>query len=318
MSLRAPLLLLGGTCLFPVTSSAPPAQLLLAYFSGVGADSVGSGHLNSLALAFFDPAAMTASPASCNFSDASTPCLAPASGSGEKTLSWVLSSVAATQGQLAPNAAPAQPLYLLSFGGATCGGAAWDAMLSSPQLASNFGANAASLVAFLAARVPGAAFGVDLDVEGTTTPLPQLPALVAAYRAHAAYDTHPLQLCALSAFSAPDSADHAKTAADGGAGAKRHIARQFYGRQCRRPLHTVPRLVERERRRLSTAERPRRRSVGRDFSYIHPSRPRLRRALPLDARRRRWNRRLAVVDGRRQRHRCSHRRRKGVVWGGGN
>lgn len=194
-------------------AAAPPAQLLLAYYTGVAPDTVGAGHLNALALAFFDPTALSSPPSSCNFSDAATPCLAPAAGSGDKTLSWALAAVAATQAQLAANAAPdAQPLYLLSFGGATCGGAPWDAVLASPALAANFGANAAALVAALAARVPGAAFGVDLDIEGTATPLPQLPALVAAYRARAAFAAHPLQLCVLSGCASPSSSDHFKLA----------------------------------------------------------------------------------------------------------
>ena len=179
----------------------------------MGAATVGAGGLNALALAFFDPAALSAPPASCNFSDAATPCLAPAPGSGDTTLAWALASVAATQAQLAANAAPAaQPLYLLSFGGATCGGAPWDAVLASPTLAANFGANAAALVAALAARLPGAAFGIDLDIEGTATALPQLPALVAAYRARAAYAAHPLQLCALSGCASPSSSDYFKLA----------------------------------------------------------------------------------------------------------
>jgi hypothetical protein len=193
--------------------SLPPKQLLMAYYSGVGADTVGAGGLNALALAFFSPAALAAAP--CVAPEFA--CLQPAAGSGgAKTLPWVAQTVNTTQAALAlsvgSGSAAEGPLYLLSFGGATEGGGAWDALLSSPQSAAQFGSNAAALVAALAAAFPACAFGVDLDIEGTTSALPHMAALVAAYRAGAPFAQHPLQLCALSGLADAGSSDHFKVA----------------------------------------------------------------------------------------------------------
>lgn len=194
-------------------ATLPPAQLLMAYYSGVGGDTVGQGGLNALALAFFSPGALAAQP--CVPPDFA--CLQPASGSGgSKTLSWVTSTINLTQAGLAGNmgqAGPGRgPLYLLSFGGASEGGGAWDALLASPASAAQFGSNAAALVSALATAHPALAFGVDLDIEGTTTALPHMGQLVAAYRAAAPFAQHPLQLCALSGLADPRSSDHFKLA----------------------------------------------------------------------------------------------------------
>ena len=173
---------------------------------------MGTGGLNSLALAFFDPTPMTSAPASCNFADTGNTCLLPAVNSGAKNLAFVQATVAATQVQLAANipAGGGAPTYLLSFGGESVGGAAWDAMLSSASAAANFGTNAAALVAALSAAYPGAAFGIDLDIEGQATQLPQMAALVAAYRAGA--PTALLQLCAYSGAALAGSVDAVKVA----------------------------------------------------------------------------------------------------------
>jgi hypothetical protein len=184
--------------------------MLMAYFSGVAPETVGQGGLNALALAFFSPGALAAQP--CAAPDFA--CLQPAAGSGgSKDLGWVQHTVNATLAALAGNCRGGEaPLYLLSFGGASEGGAAWDAMLASPAAAAQFGANAAALVLYLRAAIPGAAFGIDLDVEGTSTTLPHMDALVAAFRASAPFALHPLQLCALSGLSAPGSSDYFKVA----------------------------------------------------------------------------------------------------------
>jgi hypothetical protein len=198
-------LFVSATCV-----TLPPKQLLMAYYSGEGADTVGTGGLNALALAFFSPAALAAQP--CVPPDFA--CLQPASGSGgAKTLAWVGQTINLTAAALAGNVAPSQgagPLYLLSFGGASEGGAAWDALLAAPQSAARFGSNAAALVAALAAAFPACSFGIDLDIEGTTTALPHMGDLVAAYRAGAPFAQHPLQLCALSGLADPGSIDHFK------------------------------------------------------------------------------------------------------------
>jgi hypothetical protein len=147
-------------------------------YTGVSPETVGAGGLNSLALGYFDVASMAGA---CAVSATSAPCLAPvAAGGGSSSLAFVQSTVAATQAQLAANIAAGgrggAPLYLLSFGGAAQGGAAWDALLGNAAAAAAFGANAAAVVSALAAAFPGAAFGVDLNVQGTSSALPQLRA----------------------------------------------------------------------------------------------------------------------------------------------
>ncbi len=57
---------------------------------GVGADTVGSGGVNALSLAFFDPTPLGAT-SSCDFTNPTTPCIQPATGSGSgKNLGWAL------------------------------------------------------------------------------------------------------------------------------------------------------------------------------------------------------------------------------------
>ena len=181
---------------------AYPSQLLLAYYTGVSPDTIGTAGLNALALAFFDPLAL--SQANCDFSGPSSPCLAPASGSGNKDLLFVHTTVNETLSQLVGPS----PLYLISFGGANCGGAEWDKILGDESLSAAFGTNAAALVAALEAAYPTASFGIDLDIEGTSTTLPSIGSLVTAYRAGA--NTNALQLCALSGLALPSSSDHFK------------------------------------------------------------------------------------------------------------
>lgn len=65
------------------------SQQLGAYYSGLGMDTLGSGGVNCLFLAFFDPSKMTAT--NCNFTDPNTPCVAPAPGGGGQGLAWVRS-----------------------------------------------------------------------------------------------------------------------------------------------------------------------------------------------------------------------------------
>jgi hypothetical protein len=107
-----------------------------------------------------------------------------------------------------PAGSGASPLYLISFGGETAGGASWDTMLSSASMAATFGSNAAALVNALAAAYPGAAFGIDLDIEGQTSQLPEMKTLVAAFRAAAPAAF--LQLCSYSGAALPGSADAVK------------------------------------------------------------------------------------------------------------
>ena len=174
----------------------------------VGADTVGKGGLNALALAFFSPTALASQPCIPPLFS----CLQPASGSGEaKDFSWVKDVVNLTLTGLSGNVKEGEaPLYLVSFGGSSEGGAGWDNILSSPSSADAFGKNAGVLVQSLAAAFPGVSFGVDLDIEGTVTALPHLGELVSAYRALAPFSLFPLQLCALSGFSQPSSTDYFK------------------------------------------------------------------------------------------------------------
>jgi len=198
----------------PPPLASPPSQLLLGYYSGVGLDSLGDLGLNSLALAFFDPLSM-ASP-NCSFIDPShAPCLTPAAGAGGLlSLKWVHDIVSAAAPVLSHSLnAGTSPVFLISFGGATSGGRPWDTLFGEASLASTFGVNCASLVAALSSAFPGVVFGIDLDVEGTDTPLPFAVNAVSAYRTSGAVFTHfPLQLCALSGLATPSSTDFFKLA----------------------------------------------------------------------------------------------------------
>lgn len=190
----------------------PPSQLLLGYYSGVGLDTAGSVGLNGLALAFFDPSAMAQPSVACDFSG-DTPCLTPAPGGGPSlSMSWINTTVTAAIPALSAAAAPGAPLFLVSFGGATCGGGPWDTIFGSAASAKAFGANAAALVTALASAYPAASFGIDMDIEATSTLLPYAADAVAAYRAGAPYALHPLQLCALSGLAERSSTDFFKLA----------------------------------------------------------------------------------------------------------
>lgn len=190
-------------------------QLLMAYYSGVGIDTVGAGGLNALALAFFNP--LPLGTLNCNFNDINTVCVVPASNSGNKDLKWAYSVFNSTIKQLSANTSPVRnqkPTIFFSFGGQSQGGAVWDQLLGgSAATATTFGQNAAKLVSTVYAAIGQSAYvGFDLDIEGTTTTLPQIGSFVKAFRAGAAYDTFPLQLCTLSGLADPNSGDHFKVA----------------------------------------------------------------------------------------------------------
>ena len=74
-------------------------QLLLAYYSGVGEATVGTGGLNALSLAFFSPSPMFKG--TCNFATNTTPCIRPASGAGSQLgLAWIIETIGATRAAL--------------------------------------------------------------------------------------------------------------------------------------------------------------------------------------------------------------------------
>jgi hypothetical protein len=106
-----------GVFLLMVVVGASGNQIIGAYYSGLGADTVGAGGLNTLMLCFFSPSAMT--DADCDFTSGSTPCVAPAAGGGTQTLKWVWGIINATREQLSSNTSPIRdeaPTYLVSFG----------------------------------------------------------------------------------------------------------------------------------------------------------------------------------------------------------
>lgn len=191
-------------------------QLLLAYYSGIGADTLGSGGVSAIALAFFDPTPL-GNTGNCDFTNPTTPCLQPASGSGSgKNLGWALNIFNTTTAALSGNTAPrrgGKPTIYFSFGGASQGGACWDSLLSSASTATTFGQNAAKLVTTVYKLIGETAYvGFDLDVEGTSTTLPYISTFVKTFRATAPYSTFPLQLCSLSGLASPQSDDHFKVA----------------------------------------------------------------------------------------------------------
>eukprot|EP01111_Echinosteliopsis_oligospora_P002394 TRINITY_DN1353_c0_g1_i2.p1 TRINITY_DN1353_c0_g1~~TRINITY_DN1353_c0_g1_i2.p1 ORF type:complete len:337 (+),score=96.32 TRINITY_DN1353_c0_g1_i2:47-1012(+) len=188
-------------------------QLLMAYYSGIGEETLGSGGVNAISIAFFDPTPLGSG--SCDFTDPNTPCIQPASGSGSaKTLGWALSIFNQSTGALSANTSPnrgGKPTIYFSFGGASQGGACWDSLFGDDSLASSFGHNAAQLVTTVYNTIGQSAYvGFDLDVEGTSTTLPYISSFVKAFREVAAYDTYPLQLCALSGLANNQSSDHFK------------------------------------------------------------------------------------------------------------
>jgi len=199
-----------------VTVEAQFGQLLLAYYSGIGADTLGSGGVNAISLAFFDPTPLGSS-GSCDFTNPNTPCIQPASGSGSgKTLGWALNIFNQTTKALSGNTAPkrgGKPSIFFSFGGQSQGGACWDSLFGSSSLATTFGQNAGKLVTTVYKLIGQSAYvGFDLDVEGTSTTLPYISTFVKAFRSVAAYDTYPLQLCSLSGLASSSSSDHFKVA----------------------------------------------------------------------------------------------------------
>jgi hypothetical protein len=190
-------------------------QLLLAYYSGVGLDTVGSGGVNSLSLAFFSPGAMLTS--GCNFNDAMTPCVKPASGAGPSLgLGWALSTINSSASMLSGNTAPTRgrkPTIFFGFGGQSEGGASWDHIFSSASNAELFGQNCAKLVqAVYTASGQKAFIGIDLDIEGTQSTLPNFPAFIQAFRSAASPNGYPLMLDSLSGLANSDSSDHYKVA----------------------------------------------------------------------------------------------------------
>ena len=120
--------------------ASPFGQVFTAYFSGVSPDTVGAGGVNSLALAFFDPAAMAKT--ACDFTDLSTPCLTI-------SYSYALSTISQTSAGLSGNTSPqrgGKPVIFFSFGGESQGGAAWDNIFASSESAALFGQNCGKLV----------------------------------------------------------------------------------------------------------------------------------------------------------------------------
>lgn len=64
--------------------------MFILWLIGVGADTLGSGGVNAISLAFFNPAPL-GSTTGCDFTNPNTPCIQPAAGSGDgKTLGWAL------------------------------------------------------------------------------------------------------------------------------------------------------------------------------------------------------------------------------------
>jgi len=199
---------------FLVCVNAQFGQLLLTYYSGVGIDTLGSGGVNALALAFFDPSAL-ANSASCDFTNPTTPCLAPATGSGDgKNLGWALNIFRTATPALSANTSPqrgGKPTIYFSFGGQSQGGAVWDTIFGSQAKATTFAQNAAKLVTSVYSQIGQSAYvGFDLDVEETATALPYISTFVKTFRSLAPYNTYPLQLCSLSGLADPSSADYFK------------------------------------------------------------------------------------------------------------
>lgn len=196
-----------------VSSSSSWGQVIGAYYSGVGIDSLGEGGMNTLYLAFFDPSKMTAS--NCDFTDPDTPCVYPAPGAGTTLdLGWIEKTINSTAGALSGNTAPlpgSPPLVFISFGGANQGGAAWDQLFSEESSASQFGSNCAALIkAVSSATGNQAVVGIDLDIEETSTDLPYFGAFMSSFRSLAPYNSSPLQMCTLSGVASPDNPDYFK------------------------------------------------------------------------------------------------------------
>eukprot|EP01120_Amphizonella_sp_Union-15-10_P015036 TRINITY_DN7584_c0_g3_i1.p1 TRINITY_DN7584_c0_g3~~TRINITY_DN7584_c0_g3_i1.p1 ORF type:complete len:328 (+),score=51.68 TRINITY_DN7584_c0_g3_i1:38-985(+) len=190
-------------------------QLLMTYYTGLGADTLGPSGINALSLAFFDPTPLGTG--TCDFTDLNTRCLVPATGSGSgKNLQWALNIFNQTVSALSGNTSPSpgrKPTIFFSFGGQSQGGASWDSLLGNEQTASTFGLNAAKLVSTVYQTIGQRAYvGFDLDIEGTSSQLPYIGSFVKTFRSHSPYNTFPVQLCALSGLASPSSSDHYKLA----------------------------------------------------------------------------------------------------------
>eukprot|EP00042_Codosiga_hollandica_P044254 m.432075 g.432075 ORF g.432075 m.432075 type:complete len:306 (-) comp56746_c0_seq5:4260-5177(-) len=187
--------------------NASGLQVLSAYYSGVGLSSLTqSVGLNTLALAFFNPGPMAQHP--CTFTP-TTPCVVPASGAGpDLSLAWIHETVNSSYALLQNPS----PLYFVSFGGESQGGAVWDQIFGDATSAKIFGENAAALVQALTDAHPSVSFGIDLDIEETSTNLTHIGAFISAFRAVANFDDVPLQMCALSGFMFNSSGDYYKLA----------------------------------------------------------------------------------------------------------
>jgi len=196
-----------------VQCAGPFGQVLLAYYSGIGADSFGSGGINGISMAFFAPGPLAGS--SCNFNDQNSACVKPAAGAGPSLgLSWAYATINASIPLLSGNTAPSRggkPVIYFGLGGQSEGGASWDSIFSSPNSATAFGQNCAKLVQTVSSTIGNRAFiGIDLDIEGTSTSLPYFGTFVTAFRKSASFSSYPLMLDALSGCASTGSSDHFK------------------------------------------------------------------------------------------------------------
>jgi len=202
-------------CLFLIAkcelqnTANPFGQVILAYYSGVGIDTVGSGGLNSISLSFFFPGAMAVP--SCDFNNPQTPCVRPAAGAGPSLgLSWAMQTISTAAPMLQRNSRT-KPIIFFAFGGQSEGGSAWDQIFGQESTASNFGQNCAGLVRAVANAIGNSAFiGIDLDIEGMNTKLPFFGKFITSFRSLAGADSYPLLLDSLSGLSNPSSSDHFK------------------------------------------------------------------------------------------------------------
>ena len=168
--------------------------------------------MNSLALAFFDPAQFAGS--GCDFTSDSSPCLARAAGAGNQvSLKWAKATITSTADALKKNLTPGmkKPIYFISFGGQAAAGSGWDIVFNDAAKATNFGTNAAALVKQIETDTKGVAtIGIDLDTEGVTE-MKNFEALVKAFRADAPFDKYPLMMCAFSSLQCSTSPEYFKS-----------------------------------------------------------------------------------------------------------
>ncbi|KAL0487111.1 hutU [Acrasis kona] len=191
---------------------SPFGQLLMTYYTGIGFETLKPSGVNALALAFFDPTPLTA--ASCNFADLNTPCIRPATGSGDqKNLKWAVDIINGAK-SLKDNTSPSRgkkPTVFFSFGGLSQGGRCWDDIFNNADSTQRFAKNAAQLVTTVYRSVGEEVYiGFDLDVEETQSNLPQLELFVKVFRSIAPYSVFPLQICTLSGLASETNPDHFK------------------------------------------------------------------------------------------------------------